>query len=482
MVLTPAFVAELARIVGPDGLVTTPEGRLTYEADMHTFYKAAPDVVVLPQTTAQAVELVRLCRRERVAMIPRGSGTGLIGGATAPYGGVMVATTRMNLILEIDLPNRCAVVQPGLINLWLTNAIRDQGYFFAPDPSSQMVSSIGGNASTNAGGPHCLKYGITVNHILGLELVTGMGELVRLGGKVQSRPGYDLTGVTVGSEGTFGLITAVTVRLLHTPEGVKTALAAFSSIDEASEAVSAIIAAGITPAALEMLDEIVTRAINQGVGAGYPENARAVLLIELDGPLAEIEVQARRVSDICQEHRALEIRIARDEAERTLLWKGRKEAAGVFGRVTRNWLLQDAVVPRSKLPAIMREMAAISARHGIRVANVFHAGDGNLHPLILYDERQPGERERAVGVNEELLAACIAMGGSVTGEHGVGLDKAKNLPKQYRPADLGFMARLRRVFDPDSLMNPGKLLPSHPACGEAFQASRPTQIPEGAWV
>jgi glycolate oxidase len=482
MALTPAILAELARIVGADGIVATPEGRLTYEADMHTFYKAAPDVVVLPRTTAQVVDLVRLCRRAGVAVIPRGSGTGLIGGATAPHGGVMVATTRMNRILEIDLPNRFAVVEPGLINLWLTNAIRDQGYFFAPDPSSQMVSSIGGNASTNAGGPHCLKYGITVNHVLGLELVTGMGELVRIGGPVQDRPGYDLTGVTVGSEGTFGVLTAITVRLLHAPEGVKTALAAFAAIEDASEAVSAIIAAGITPAALEMLDEIVTRAINQGIGAGYPEDARAVLLIELDGPSAEIEVEAAQVAELCRQRGALQIRVARDEAERALLWKGRKEAAGVFGRVTRNWLLQDAVVPRSRLPAIMREMAAISARHGIRVANVFHAGDGNLHPLILYDDRRPGERERAVQVNEELLAACIAMGGSVTGEHGVGLDKAKNLPKQYAPADLGFMARLRRVFDPDTLMNPGKLLPSHPACGETSRVDRPTQIPEGAWV
>jgi glycolate oxidase len=482
MALRPGIVAELGRIVGTDGVVATPEGRLTYEADMHTFYRAAPDVVVLPRTTAEVVDVVHLCRREGMALVPRGSGTGLIGGATAPYGGVMVATTRMNRILEIDLPNRCAVVQPGLINLALTAAIRDRGYFFAPDPSSQMVSSIGGNASTNAGGPHCLKYGITVNHVLGLELVTGSGDLVRLGGKVSDRPGYDLTGVAVGSEGTFGLITAITVRLLHAPEGVKTALAAFASIEEASEAVSAIIAAGIVPAALEMLDEIVTRAINQGVGAGYPEDARAVLLIELDGPQAEIEAQAARVADICRAHRALDIRVARDETERALLWKGRKEAAGVLGRVTRNWLLQDAVVPRSKLPLIMREMAAISARHGVRVANVFHAGDGNLHPLILYDDRRPGEREQALRVNEELLAACIAMGGSVTGEHGVGLDKAKNLPRQYGQVDLDFMARLRRVFDPDRLMNPGKLLPSHPACGEAFSVGPPTRLPRGAWV
>jgi len=482
MPLSPAVVSELRRLLGADGLVVTPEGRMTYECDMHTFYKGTPDLVALPRTTAQVFALVRLCRRERVAVVPRGSGTGLIGGAMAPHGGLMISTTRMNEIVEIDLPNRCATVQPGLINLWLSNAVRDRGYFFAPDPSSQMVSSIGGNASTNAGGPHCLKYGVTVNHVLGLELVSGAGELLRLGGKVHDRPGYDLTGVTVGSEGTFGVVTAVTVRLLHVPEGVRTTLAAFASIEDASEAVSAIIAAGIVPAALEMLDEAVIRAINEGIHAGYPKDAAAVLLIELDGPDAEIAVHAERVAAICRDHRALEIRVAKNDAERALLWKGRKEAAGVLGRMTANWLLQDAVVPRSKLPAIMREMGAIAARQNLLIANVFHAGDGNLHPLICYDERRPGEQERAIRANEELLAACIALGGSVTGEHGVGVDKAKNLPMQYAPADLNFMARLRRAWDPDNIMNPGKLLPSHPACGEALRIGAPASIPAGAWV
>jgi len=482
MPLSRVVLAELRRIFGSEGLVLTLEGRVTYECDMHTFYKGTPEAVALPRTTAQVVELVRLCRRERVPVIPRGSGTGLIGGATAPHGGVMVAMTRMNEILEIDLPNRCATVQPGLINLWLTNAVRGRGYFFAPDPSSQMVSSIGGNASTNAGGPHCLKYGITVNHGLGLEFVTGAGELLQLGGKAHDRPGYDLTGVAVGSEGTLGLVTAVTVRLLRTPEAVKTALAAFAAIEDASEAVSAIIAAGIVPAALEMVDEAVIRAINAGVGAGYPEDAAAVLLIELDGPHAEVEVQAGRIAEICRTHRALGVRVAKDDAERALLWKGRKEAAGVLGRLTPNWLLQDAVVPRSKLPVIMREMLAIAARYELLIGNVFHAGDGNLHPLICYDERRPGELERAKRANEDLLNACIALGGSVTGEHGIGMDKAKNLPKQYAPADLDFMARLRRVYDPEAIMNPGKLLPSHPACGEALQAGTPARIPAGAWV
>jgi glycolate oxidase len=481
MALTSAFVDALREIVGSNGLVLTDEGRLVYECDMHTFYKGMPDVVVLPERVEQVQAIVRLCRTEHVPIVPRGSGTGLIGGAMAPVGGVMVGMNRMNRILDLDFRNRCATVEPGLINLWLTKAVSEAGYFFAPDPSSQMVSSIGGNVSTNAGGPHCLKYGITTNHVLGLEMVTGEGELVKTGGKVWDRPGYDLTGVAVGSEGTFGLVTAVTVRLLHAPEAVKTALASFASMQAAAEAVSAIIAAGIVPAALEMLDERMIGAINAGVGAGFPAGAAAVLLIELDGPRAEIEIETERAVALCRERGAFEVRVARDEGERALLWKGRKEAAGAVGRLAPSYLLQDAVVPRSKLPAIMREMEAIAARHGVLIANVFHAGDGNLHPLICYDDRDPVQLERAKTANEELLNACIAMGGSVTGEHGVGIDKAKNLSLQYGEADLNFMYRLRRVFDPDGVMNPGKLLPSHPACGEGFRPVRPI-LPEGAWI
>jgi len=481
MELRAGFLRELETIVGGRGIVSSREGRLTYEADMHTFYKGAPDVVVLPERAEQVAGVVALCRRERVPVVPRGSGTGIIGGAMAPQGGVMVAMNRMNRILELDFANRCATVEPGLINLWLSQATREHGYYFAPDPSSQMVSSIGGNCSTNAGGPHCLKYGITVNHVLGLQVVTGAGELVWLGGKVQERPAYDLTGVMVGGEGTLGLVTAAIVRLLHVPEGVKTLLASFSTLDDASETVSAIIASGIVPSALEIIDEFFVRAIEEGIGAGYPKGAGAVLLIELDGPREEIEAQAARIVPICRDHAALEIRVARDETERALLWKGRKEAAGVVGRMTSNWLLQDAVVPRSRLPRIMREMQAISARHRLRIANVFHAGDGNLHPMILYDDRVAGELERAQHANEDLLRACLELGGSVTGEHGVGLDKAQSMALQFGPADLDFMARLRRCFDPDAIMNPGKLLPSHPACGEGFRPG-PQRMPAGAWV
>jgi glycolate oxidase len=481
MALTAAVLDELREIVGADGLITSPEGRLVYECDMHTFYKGAPDAVVLPRSTPEVQAVVRACRRAGVPIVPRGSGTGLIGGAMAPAGGVMVGLNRMDRILELDLPNRCAVVQPGLINLWLTRAVGDRGWFFAPDPSSQMVSSIGGNVATNAGGPHCLKYGITTNHILGLELVISSGEVVRLGGKVVDRPGYDLTGVAVGGEGTLGLVTEITVRLLHVAEAVKTALASFPTMVEASQAVSDIIAAGIVPAALEMLDEVIIGAINAGLGPVYPAGAGAVLLIELDGPRAEIEAQAEAAADICRRRGALAVSVARDEAERARLWKGRKEAAGAVGRLTPAYLLQDAVVPRSRLPVIMREMAEIAARHRVTIANVFHAGDGNLHPLICYDDRRPEELDRARQANEELLQACIALGGSVTGEHGVGLDKAKDLPLQYGEADLNFMARLKRVFDPDRLMNPGKLLPAHPACAEGFRPAR-RPLPPGTWV
>jgi glycolate dehydrogenase FAD-linked subunit len=481
MSLASGFVEELRAIVGEDGLVLTVEGRMTYECDMHVFYKGAPDVVALPTRTEQVQRIVHACRRAKVPIVPRGSGTGLIGGAMAPHGGVMVSMTRMASVLDVDYANRCATVQPGLINLWLTEAVRERGWFFAPDPSSQMVSSIGGNVSTNAGGPHCLKYGITTNHVLGLEMVTGGGDVVRLGGKTLDRPGYDLTGVAVGSEGTFGLVTAITVRLTHAPEAVKTVLAAFRTIVDASRVVSAAIADGMTPAALEMLDEAMIRAINAGTGAGYPEGAAAVLLIELDGPRAEVEAQGARAAAICREHGALSVSVARDEAERALLWKGRKEAAGAVGRLTAAYLLQDAVVPRSKLPEIMAEMVAIGERHGLLIANVFHAGDGNLHPIICYDDTRPGELERAKEANEALLRACIALGGSVTGEHGVGVDKAKNLPLQYADADLNFMYRIRGVFDPGRLMNPGKLLPTHPACGEGFRPQRP-RLPEGTWV
>ncbi len=472
----------LREIVGPDGLVTAPDQCLVYECDMLVYYKGAPDVVVLPRSADEVVAVVRRCLAAGVPIVPRGSGTGLIGGATAPSGGVMVGVNRMRRILEIDPVNRYAVVEPGVINLALTRAVEARGLFFAPDPSSQMVSSIGGNAATNAGGPHALKYGNVAHHVLGLDVVTGTGEVLRLGGPVPEAPGYDLTGVVVGSEGTLGIVTRVVVRLTRAAEAVRTVLATFDSIEAASAGVSAIIAAGIVPAALEAMDEPIIRAVEAGVHAGYPTEAKAVLLIELDGPAAEVAVEVQAVERICRDRGALTLRAARDDAERALLWKGRKEAAGAVGRVTHNYVLQDAVVPRSKLPTVMAQIQAIAARYGVVVANVFHAGDGNLHPMICYYERVPGEFERALEANEEILHACIALGGTVTGEHGVGMDKAEKLPLLFGPEDLEVMRAVRRVFDPRGLMNPGKVLPSgeHARAPVGAGAGRP--VPAGMWV
>ena len=476
------LVDALREIVGPDGIVVAADQRLVYECDMLVYYKGTPDLVVLPRTAAEVLAVVRRCLEAGVPIIPRGSGTGLIGGATAPAGGVMIGVNRMDRIVEVDLPNRYAVVEPGVINLALTRAVQDRGYFFAPDPSSQMVSSIGGNAATNAGGPHALKYGNVAHHVLGIEVVTGTGELLTLGGPVAERPGYDLVGVAVGSEGTLGILTKVVVKLTRAPEAVRTAVATFDSIEVASAAVSAIIAEGIVPAALEAMDEPIIRAVEAGVHAGYPTEAKAVLLIELDGPAAEVEAQADAVARLCRETGALTMRVARDDAERALLWKGRKEAAGAVGRITHNYVLQDAVVPRSKLPTVMAQIQAIAARHGLVVANVFHAGDGNLHPMICYDERIPGEFARALEANEEILHACIELGGTVTGEHGVGMDKAEKLALLFNPDDLEVMHAVRRVFDPRGLMNPQKVFPSgQHACGPvSVGAGKP--VPQGMWV
>ncbi|MGH7268758.1 MAG: FAD-binding oxidoreductase [Candidatus Rokuibacteriota bacterium] len=478
--MEPRFLAALHEIVGTDAVIVAPDQTLVYECDMLVYHKGAPDVVVLPGSAEQVAAVMRLCLEAGVPIVPRGAGTGLIGGAMAPRGGVMIGVNRMDRILEVSLENRYAVVEPGVINLWLTRQVEGRGYFFAPDPSSQMVSSIGGNAATNAGGPHALKYGSAVNHVLGLEMVTGRGEVLRLGGPVQERPGYDLAGVVVGSEGTLGILTRIIVKLTRAGEAVKTALATFDSIEVASEAVSAIIAEGIIPAALEALDEPIIRAVEAGVKAGYPADAKAVLLIELDGPGAEVEVQAEAVARICRARGALTMRVARDDAERALLWKGRKEAAGAVGRITHNYVLQDAVVPRSRLPAIMAQVQAIAAARGLTVANVFHAGDGNLHPLICYDERVPGQFEAALAASDAILDACIAVGGTVTGEHGVGMDKAEKLALLFTPADLDAMAAVRRVFDPRGLMNPGKVFPS----GGGHHPPTPAggKIPAGMWI
>lgn len=468
---------ELAAIVGREWVISDPVELAVYECDGMTYLeKGLPDVVVLPDGTEQVVEVVKLCDRERLCFLPRGAGTGLSGGAIAVQGGVIIGLNRMNRILEIDIPNQRAIVEAGLVNLALTQAVVDRGYYFAPDPASQAASSIGGNVAENAGGPHCLKYGTTTMHVVGLELVLASGAIVQVGGKTLDYPGYDLTGLFTGSEGTLGIATKVTVRLLHQAEAVKTLLASFRTIDAASEVVSAIIAAGSIPSALEMMDRHIIRALEEWLHIGYAAGAEAVLLIELDGPAAEIEAQAKGIELICGRYGVLDLRIAVDEQERALLWRGRKGAVAAVGRITHEFYLQDGVVPRTKLPQMLREVEAIAARNALVIANVFHAGDGNLHPLICFDSRRAGELQRAIAAGAEIMRLCLSVGGSITGEHGIGLEKIDFLPLMYSPDDLETMRKVRAAFDPSLRCNPGKLLPTPGSCSETNMSYRPHRV------
>jgi glycolate oxidase len=447
-------------IVGPEGVISVPDELRVYECDaLTTEHRALPDLVVLPGDTGQVAAVVRLAAKEGVPIVPRGAGTGLSGGAIPVQGGVVIVLTRMNRILDIDIPNRMATVEAGCVNLAISQAVLPHGFFFAPDPASQQASTIGGNVAENAGGPHCLKYGATTNHVLGAKVVLPDGEIVRFGGPLADRPGYDLLGIFVGSEGTLGICTEVTVRLLPLPQAVKTILAVFRTIDDASDAVSDIIARGIIPVALEMIDQETTQAVEAYAKAGYPLDAGAVLLIELEGLQAEIAGEAVAVESACRLHACLDLKAARTEAERTLLWKGRKAAAGAFGRMTRNYYHQDAVVPRTKLTSVLREIAGIGAHYGVRVPNVFHAGDGNIHPLLCYDARVPGEFERAMAAGDEIMRCCIRAGGTVSGEHGIGVEKREYLRLMYTEADLAAMQRVQKVLDPTGRCNPGKIFP-----------------------
>ena len=453
-------------IVGRQGVITAPDELRVYECDALTFYRRSmPDLVVLPTSTQQVAALVRVCHDAGVPVVPRGAGTGLSGGAIPTAGGVMIVLTRMIRILDVDPVNRTATVEAGCVNLWLTKAAERFGLFYAPDPASQSACTIGGNVAENAGGPHCLKYGVTTNHVLGATVVLPDGEVVRLGAKVADAPGYDLLGVFVGAEGTLGICTEVTVRLLPRPEAVKTILAVFRSIEDASNAVSGIIARGIIPVAMELMDRETVKAVEANVKAGYPLDAGAVLLIELDGPRAEIEAEAMGVEAICRAQGSLDVRVAQSEGERALLWKGRKEAAGSFGRIAQHYYLQDAVIPRTKLPQVVREIEEIGVRYGIRIANVAHAGDGNVHPMICVDSHIPDCEARAKAAASEIMRRCIQAGGTVTGEHGIGLEKREYLRLMYSPADLEAMQRVRRVLDPRGLCNPGKIFPDDPPMG-----------------
>ncbi|MGH3342957.1 MAG: FAD-linked oxidase C-terminal domain-containing protein [Carbonactinosporaceae bacterium] len=452
--------------LGAHAVVSEPEQLRTYECDGLAVYKASPGLVVLPESAQGVQEVVRACRDAEVPFVARGSGTGLSGGALPRADGVLVVTSRMRRILEIDIPNQRAVVEPGVINLQVTRAAAPHGYYYAPDPSSQQICSIGGNVAENSGGAHCLKYGFTTNHVLGLEVVTPDGELVRLGGKAPDAPGYDLLGAFIGSEGTLGIATAITVRLLRAPEAVRTVLAGFPSTDEAGGAVSAVIGAGVVPAAIEMMDALSIEAAEASVQCNYPAGAGAVLVVELDGPAADVEHQLAEVERYCRDNHAFEIRVATDDAERAEIWKGRKSAFAAVGRISPDYIVQDGVIPRTALPEVLRAIAGLSSRTGVRVANVFHAGDGNLHPLVLFDDSVPGQTEHAEEVSGAILDLCIEHGGSITGEHGVGVDKAKHMPRMFTDVDLDTMQLLRCAFDPAGICNPGKIFPTPRLCGE----------------
>jgi glycolate oxidase len=438
----------------------------TYECDGLAHYKVVPGLVVLAESTADVVAVVTACTEAGVPFVARGSGTGLSGGALPHADGVLVVTSRMRTIVEIDRDGQRAVVEPGVINLHVTRASAPSGYYYAPDPSSQQVCSIGGNVAENSGGAHCLKYGFTTNHVLGVEFVEPSGEVVEIGGKAPDPPGYDLLGAIVGSEGTLGIATRVTVRLTRAPESVQTLLAGFDGTDAAGQAVSAIIAAGVIPAAVEMMDALAIEAAEAAVHCGYPDGAGAVLIVELDGPASEVDAQFAQVRELCEKAGAFEIRIAADDAERALFWKGRKSAFAAVGRISPDYIVQDGVIPRTALPEVLRAIADLSASSGVRVANVFHAGDGNLHPLVLFDDAVPGQAERAEEVSGAILDLCLEHGGSITGEHGVGSDKAKHMPRMFTAEDLDTMQLVRCAFDPHGLSNPGKVFPTPRLCGE----------------
>jgi glycolate oxidase len=455
---------EFREVVGR-GLITDKSQLHTYECDGLTNFRVLPQAVLLPTSTAQVQAVVRICSRRKIPFVARGSGTGLSGGALPHESGIVISLARMNRILEVDLPNARVVVEPGVINAEITQRVSPQRYFYAPDPSSLSVCSIGGNVAENAGGAHCLKYGFTTTHVLGLEVVLPDGSLVHIGGKVPDRPGYDLPGIFVGSEGTLGIATRITLRIVKKPEVIQTLLAAFNSTNEAGAAVSEIIAGGMLPAAIEMMDNLAIQASEAAVHAGYP-NCGALLLVELDGPLAEVECLTDRVHKICTQYGAWEVRVAQSEVERMLVWKGRKAAFAAMGRISPNYIVQDGVIPRTALPEVLSEIESMSTAEGLRVANVFHAGDGNLHPLVLYDRRIEGQEERAFELSINILRLCIKFGGSITGEHGVGEEKKMMMSEMFAEPDLDTMQRVRCAFDPEHLSNPGKVFPRTRLCAE----------------
>ncbi len=474
-----ALINELRAIVGEHYVLIEKEDVIVYEQD-GSIFQVMPEIVVLPANVEQVSAVIKAAKRANVPIVPRGSGTGLAGGAVPAEGGIVLSLARLDRILKIDLPNRIAIVEPGVINQDVTKAVAEDGFFYAPDPSSQAACSIGGNVANNSGGPHTLAYGVTTNHVLGLEVVLDDGQIIWLGGEVPDTPGYDLCGIFVGSEGTLGIVTKIAVRLMKTRESVRTLLAVFDQMDHATQTVVDITGAGIIPAALEMMDRTTIEAVERGAPVGLPRDAEAVLIVEVEGVREQTEKAVEVARGICQRNGAREARVARDESERQLLWKGRKGAFGAMGALAPNYYVQDGVVPRSQLPEIMRRIAEISKQYNLRIANVFHAGDGNLHPNILFDMRTPGELDRVVEAGAATLRACIELGGSITGEHGIGIEKKAYIGLLFNEADLEAMSRVRKVFDPDGRFNPAKLFPTPVSCGEVRR--QPANIPAGLWL
>jgi glycolate oxidase len=467
---------EMLELLGPDCVISAGPQLRTYECDGLTGYRVCPALVVLPTTTEEVAAVVRACCRDGVPFVARGSGTGLSGGALPHADGVLVVLSRMRSILHVDVENRYLIAEPGVTNAAISAAVAEHDLYYAPDPSSQIVCSIGGNVAENSGGVHCLKYGFTTNHVQGLEFVTTDGEVVDLSGPVVDTPGYDLRGVVIGSEGTLGIATKVVVRLLRRPEAVETLLADFDTPRQAGDAVTAITTAGIVPAGMEMMDELAVQACEEDARVGLNLECGAVLVVELDGPRAEVAALFGEVQRHCEAAGATNIRIAQDAAERALIWKGRKAAFAAMGRLSRDYFVQDGVIPRTKLGAVLERIDEMSAETGYRVANVFHAGDGNLHPLVLYDGRNEGEAEAAEELSIRIVELCVESGGSITGEHGVGADKACSMPKMFGEEDLAVMQRVRAAFDPDGICNPGKLFPTPRLCGERPGPYRPHAI------
>jgi glycolate oxidase len=464
---SPCF-EKIAELVGPRGYLSRPEDLKLYQYDGGVD-KARPDFVVFPKTTEEVAAIVRLAAEHKVPIVGRGAGTGLSGGAIPLEGGIVIGFARMNQILEIDIPNERAVVQPGVVNLDISMAVEPMGYYYAPDPSSQRACTIGGNVAENSGGPHTLAYGVTTNHVLGLEFVMPDGSVHVTGGKELDLPGYDLTGLLTGSEGTMVLVTKIVVRLMRLPEKVKTCLVVYNSAADAASTVAEITACAITPVALEMLDGEMLRMVEMATHAGYPLDAEAVLLIELEGPTEAVEEQTVRIRAVCERCGAREFRVAASAAERDLLWKGRKNAFGAVGRVCSSYYVQDGVVPRTQMAPTLRYIAEAAQRHQVRISNIFHAGDGNLHPIIMFNARDPKELERARGAGEDILRWCISVGGSITGEHGVGMEKNELMDKLFSPDSLDYMGRFKKLFDPDGRLNPGKVLPTGRGCLEIRQ-------------